>query len=283
MIDRLLFIILVLFGPVCYGGPINGFSESPLEKEERSNNYLPVFSSRLEPFDMEYVDEEYREVLLSLTIDNIADVKAKAKTENNAFYQYILGVLYEKGELVSENSEYATTWIEKAAKNGDREAQFRLATYYDFFLIKRSFFKRLLSFFGLRKEPYLSIYWYERAAEQNHPGAQAVLGEAYAGWRDGFGYKVEINFDKAKDFLNKSSQNGCGTATQNLRRLPAREKDYIRRIEGWINQHLRKKRLKRKEIQKIDEIVESCKNSGCTVALDQNLLDKIEEKRREWN
>lgn len=81
--------------------------------------------------------------------------------------QYALGVLYEKGEGVSQNLEKAIAAYRKAAEAGHADAQFELGRRYS-------------NGDGLRKNSAHAISWLEKAAAQKHAKASSLLKQQQA-------------------------------------------------------------------------------------------------------
>ena len=109
--------------------------------------------------------------------------------------QYRLGVMYDFGEGVNQDSEQARHWFEKAAEQGDANAQYFLGVKYDFGE-------------GVNQDSEQARYWFEKAAEQGNTDAQIGLGLIYQN-----GHGVRQNKRKAKEFFgqacDKGEQAGC--------------------------------------------------------------------------
>ena len=90
-----------------------------------------------------------------------ADINAiieKAKT-GNANAQYTLGSYYYLGSNgVEQSYSKAAYWLERAAEQGDSDAQFNLGVCYD-------------EGNGVEQSYSKAAYWYERAAEQGNSNA----------------------------------------------------------------------------------------------------------------
>ena len=80
--------------------------------------------------------------------------------------QIMLGALYSKGGAVARNDTLAALWFEKAANQGNAEAQFQLGNLYE-----NS---------QLRKDYKAATNWYHKAAQQGSAKAQARLGVFYS-------------------------------------------------------------------------------------------------------
>ena len=84
----------------------------------------------------------------------------------NISAQIMLGALYNKGGAIPRNDKMAATWFEKAANQGNVEAQFQLGNLYE-----NS---------QLPKDYKAAANWYLKAAQQDSAKAQARLGVFYA-------------------------------------------------------------------------------------------------------
>ena len=95
----------------------------------------------------------------------------RAAAQGHADAQTHLSWAYHVGIGVPTNDVEAVKWERLAAENGQASAQFYLASDYE------------LGLGGLPKDIGQAVQWYRRAAEQNHPIAQARLGDLYADGR----------------------------------------------------------------------------------------------------
>jgi uncharacterized protein len=90
--------------------------------------------------------------------------------------QIMLGALYNKGGAVEPNDKMAAVWFEKAANQGNAEAQYQLGNLYE-----NS---------QLSKDYKTAANWYQKAAQQGSAKAQARLGIFYA---EGMGVNKNAN------------------------------------------------------------------------------------------
>ncbi|GBC52516.2 kinase-like domain-containing protein [Rhizophagus irregularis DAOM 181602=DAOM 197198] len=77
-----------------------------------------------------------------------------------------LAICYKIGEGTEKNLEKAFYWYQKAAENGDKEAQFNLGVCYE---------ERI----GIEKDEVKASYWYQKAAQQGFSNALYRLGFFY--------------------------------------------------------------------------------------------------------
>lgn len=99
----------------------------------------------------------------------------KAALQGNRDAQYNLGALYEEG--VEADMDKASKWYRKAAEQGDVNAQYRLAKY-------------LMRIAGTAEEVDQAIEWYRKAAEQGHSRAKKELRNYY--YRRAKKYKASL-------------------------------------------------------------------------------------------
>ena len=85
---------------------------------------------------------------------------------NHTEAQYILGVMCNKGEGVSQDYSEAAEWFRKAAWNGHVKAQNALGIMYN-------------QGKGVSQNSHSAVYWYRKAANQGYPSAQNNLGWMY--------------------------------------------------------------------------------------------------------
>jgi TPR repeat protein len=88
----------------------------------------------------------------------------KLAKKGDAYAQYFLGDMYDKGLGVSRNKQQAEIWNRNAAEQGNAYAQFYLGFMYH----------------GLPKGDEQAVAWYRKAAEQGHDGGQFLLGLMYS-------------------------------------------------------------------------------------------------------
>ena len=99
--------------------------------------------------------------------------------------QYMIALLYDRGEGVIENKQKALNWALLAAAQGDREATYASAVW-----LERGY--------SGKSEPFLAVSLYEKAAEQGHVNAMKSLISIYGGDAG-----VPKNKERAGYWMNK--------------------------------------------------------------------------------
>ncbi|KAJ2909136.1 hypothetical protein GGI21_002184 [Coemansia aciculifera] len=112
---------------------------------------------------------------------------------------YTLGIMYLKEypnddvyDVIFFDAEEAQKLLDKAARLGSAEAQFKLGLLFE------------LGNHGFPVDPRLSTYYYQLAAEQDHAEAQMAL----SGWYVSGGEGVSINDQLAFDWGHRAAQQG---------------------------------------------------------------------------
>ena len=104
--------------------------------------------------------------------------------------QYKLGVMYDEGRYISEDSIEAVKWYRKAAEQGHMEAQNNLGHAYSHGE-------------GVEQDYGEAVKWFRKSADQGYPKAQWNLGMRY---REGSG--VEKNLTEAFMWMSKALVQG---------------------------------------------------------------------------
>ncbi len=84
----------------------------------------------------------------------------------NADAQYMLGIMYRRGEGGTQDYEVAIEWFRLAAEQGNASAQSNLGAMYDQGL-------------GITEDPNAAFKWFKLAAEQGNNYSLFILGEMY--------------------------------------------------------------------------------------------------------
>jgi len=87
--------------------------------------------------------------------ETIRSQRALAEQEDPSA-QFKLALMYSKGHEVEQNADEAFFWYEKAAKNGDINAQFALATIYADELSEKTIYSSL--YIGIKYLPKMGIF-----------------------------------------------------------------------------------------------------------------------------
>ena len=88
-------------------------------------------------------------------------------TGGDASAQFLLGLMYSRGEGVPKDAATVVTWYSKAAEQGYADAQFSLGLMY-------------ARGEGVPKDAATAVTWYRKAAEQGDAKPQSNLGAMYA-------------------------------------------------------------------------------------------------------
>ena len=135
----------------------------------------------------------------------VARIKADAERGITSA-QGALAECYANGicEGIPQDHPTACQWYEKAAAQGNAEAQFNLGLMYH-------------EGQGVRQDYAKARKWYEKAAAQGDAQAQNNLGFMYA-----HGHGVRQNVQTAKEWFSKSCDNGDQKGCDNYRILNER-------------------------------------------------------------
>jgi TPR repeat protein len=125
----------------------------------------------------------------------------KAATQGNADAQFNLGVAYEYGQGGQQDYVRACEWYEKAATQGNADAQFKLGVLYE-------------SGHGVKQNYAKAREWYKKAAAQGVAQAQYLLGRMYLN-----GQGVRQNTSTAKKWYGQACDNGLQQGCDNYRKL----------------------------------------------------------------
>lgn len=126
-----------------------------------------------------------------------AATKKKAEA-GDADAQFSIGLSYDTGKGVPEDSTKAVEWYQKAAEQGHVKAQSQLAYMYG-------------SGDGVPKDWVKAVEWWQKAAEQGHVDAQLKLANIYA-----FGDGVPKDSTKSAEWFQKAAEQGDADAQYSL-------------------------------------------------------------------
>ncbi len=174
-----------------------------------------------------YLAEMYSKGLGGLSEDHVEafGLYERAARYGHAEAQYRIAVMYEEGRGVLKDEKKAASWYGQAAANGHADAQYHFAEYeFDKAIFWQEESKRKESGAegkskqeeSVRRAEDLGKYkqrlssavsWYNKAAEQNQPEAQYVMGRLYAS-----GEGVGQNFAEAVRFYEMAAAQGHAKA-----------------------------------------------------------------------
>ena len=139
-----------------------------------------IFIKENEMFSIEETIPEYsstqlvemaKEAEMKKDYEKAFDIYEKAAFQGNVEAQFVLADMYDYGRGVRCSAQYAYEWYKKAAEQGNAEAQNRIGNinmYGDSRMSER------------KKSPTEAVKWYRLAAEQGHIEAQKCLADCYA-------------------------------------------------------------------------------------------------------
>ena len=125
----------------------------------------------------------------------LSELRTRAR-QGDADAQLMLGINYDLGDFVPEDTTEAARWFELAAKQGDAEAQYNLGLMYD-------------RGDGVPEDHAEAARWYRMAAEQGDADAQFNLGLMYE-----TGDGVPKNFVPAHMSYNIAAASGHTRASE---------------------------------------------------------------------
>ena len=133
----------------------------------------------------------------------------KKAIAGNAEAQFVIGMMYERGEgipkvknefgdTITSSPKDAVDWYQKAAMQGHAAAQYNLGWMY---------YKGE----GVPKDAAKAVHWYQQAAAQGLAAAQSILGLMYD-----IGEGVPKDAAKAVEWFQKAAAQGDAEAQHNL-------------------------------------------------------------------
>ncbi len=144
--------------------------------------------------------------------------------QGNADAQYILGVMYERGDGVPRDYVEAVRLYRLAAEQGHANAQTALGTMY-------------FTGDGVPQDDVEAVRLYRLAAEQGHANAQFNLGNMYR-----YGYGVPQDYVLAHMWFNIASANGTDGQYQRdavaILMTPQQIAEAQRLAREWVAAHL---------------------------------------------
>jgi TPR repeat protein len=129
----------------------------------------------------------------------------RAAYSNLAWAQYNLGLMYRKGEGVSQSNTEAAYWYRLAATQDFPEAQQKLADLY-------------YTGQGVPLSYTQAAAWYRKAAEQDNAEAQFQLSHLYA-----VGQGVDHDYTQSRHWIRQAALQGHEQALSELKRREYRD------------------------------------------------------------
>lgn len=127
-----------------------------------------------------------------------AEWYGKAAEQGLAAAQNNLGFLFSQGRGVPRDLAKAVEWYRKAARQGYATAQYSLGTFY-------------LAGAGVPQDHVQAVHWYRKAADQGYAAAQYSLDTMYQG-----GFGVRKNHTVAAAWFRKAARQGHQEARRSL-------------------------------------------------------------------
>ena len=189
IISRHVYLILILALVGCTGQPTTEKAKYETKQAEKAI-YLGDYAAAVE-FARKPAEQGYAPAQTLLG-------KIYLKPAENPLIQALINMT---GTGVTQNYPEAIKWFQKAAVQGDAEAQFYLGNMYR-------------NGKGVTQNSQEAVKWYRKAAEQGHAYAQFFLGIMY-----GTGEGVTKNGPEAMKWFQKSAKNGNADAQKILRKL----------------------------------------------------------------
>lgn len=132
--------------------------------------------------------------------------------------QLILGALYSKGGVIPRDDKAAAVWFQKAAQQGNTDAQYLLGSLYEDSQLSKNY-------------PQATI-WYLKAAQKGSARAQVRLGYIYS-----HGLGVTQNYNEAVLWYGKAALQGNAEAQHSLGLMYALGKGLPKNNQlaiGWL-------------------------------------------------
>ncbi len=169
----------------------------------------------------------------------------KAAANGNAEAQYVLGAMYYEGEVIEQDYMKAIVWYKKAAANGVAEAQFIVGFMYQYGE-------------GVERDYAKAMAYYKKAAAHGDASSQCMIGVMYLA-----GQGVKQDYIKAVEWFEKAAANGVAEAQyiigamyqvgEGVEQDDVKAKEWIERatvqVQGDVNAQERLKKLKKSLIR----------------------------------
>lgn len=131
--------------------------------------------------------------------DHAAAIKEFTNMGNagNLSAQLILGALYNKGGVIPRDDRAAAVWFQKAAEQGNPEAQYQLGSLYENSQLTQNYAQ--------------AVIWHHKAAQKGSAKAQVRLGHIYSR-----GLGTTQNYNDAILWYGKAALQGNAEAQHSL-------------------------------------------------------------------
>ena len=146
-----------------------------------------------------------RECMADLSDEQLLRELRSAADRGDANAQYLLGIAYQKGEVVPCDAGLAAAWYRKAAEQGHAKAQSFLGFCY-------------ATGNGVDTDTQTALAWWKKAAAQGDAEALYGMGMSYE-----TGCGMAKNPRLAAEWYRKSAAQGCERAAEALKRVHADE------------------------------------------------------------
>lgn len=187
----------------------------------------------------------------------------KAAKAGNPNAQYILASLYLKGEGVEKSNETAAKWFRAAAEGGMAAAQYAMGVLY-------------AQGIGVEKDPVEAALLFQKAADQGYVQAITQSGIAYLEGRG-----VARDPAKAKRFLERAAESNEVNAMYTLGRMYETGngvgKNQVRALKWFILAAERKHRIAAQRVEALSSALkQSDQNRATDMAQEHNRRYKSE-------
>lgn len=178
-----------------------------------------------------YDSAKLEAALDTLSTETFPDWKEKANA-GDSLAQNVLGMAYKYGRVTQPSHALSLHWFQKAAAQGDADAQFNLGRIYG----------KATGVYGKQRaalrDDVTAAYWYRKAAEQNYAPAQFNLAQMYAEGSPSF----PLDLAQAFFWMQLTSAGGDQNASAQLKKyeseLSAADRDRARILAAeWTQQH----------------------------------------------
>lgn len=162
---------------------------------------------------------------------------SKAADKNDAYAQFILGIMYLGGKGIIQDDKKAAELLSKASDQGVAEAQNFLGNMYlngvgvtkdekkafELYMqaaehgladAQENLGDMYLEGKGVEQDIQQALKWIEKAAEQGSATSQVIMGGMYE-----FGLGVEVDLNKAREWYQKAVEQGNEDTKEALKRV----------------------------------------------------------------